>query len=735
MSEVKIITFVEDPQLGLKHLIDLSYQWFHFNKDRISVLSGVYNAELVDEPHPHYNRSIVIRYEGEETPNPQECKHLHKENVKTDPTCLAEGSIVTTCKDCGLHLGTTVLPKVDHKYTYVSNRDATCTEDGTLTGECVWCHKTIIVPDPGSALGHDYIFTPNHDETCTEDGTETGICKESDDTIIRVIPGSALGHIHEYISDNNATCTEDGTETAVCPRCGDTQTRVVPGSALGHDLPNTWTIRVAPTCTEAGLEFRKCTRCDYEESRAVDATGHDMSGTWKVRTQPTCTTEGLEYQECTVGDYEITRPIAALGHDMPATWTVRTPATEQAAGVEFRKCTRCDYEETRAIAKLEHQWISNGNGTHNCVTVGGCNVRNETCSPNGYGQICTKCGYKTPEDITLVINTSYINGMTVGNAFSQTLQANVSDVTWSIYAGSLPPGITMTSTGVISGNPTAAGVYNFTVKAVYHQQTLTKAYSVNVASIMYTVTFNANGGTASESSRKVAQGSTIGTLPTCTRNGYEFGGWFTALEGGLKVDSTYSVSSNVTLYARWGQGTDIEFGDATSTFNIQYNGDRTNYNNNPYTIYYRPAGGAAGTANLVTQIGISSKDKTSNMTSSNKSITLYMKVTNNGNAGNFDIGFDCDSYCGGSDKVRLTRLSNGVRLGSTLFDVTVPYTHTCWIGQYSQRTANRYNNMSSGSTVGDGTSNVIDTGYALTMNNIFINSGSYVILEVKFQMP
>lgn len=695
MSDVKIITFVEEPQLGLKHLIDLSYQWFHFNKDKVSVLSGVYNEELVDLPYPHYNRSIVIRYKGEETPNPQECKHLHKENVKIEPTCLSDGSIVSTCKDCGIHLGKTILPKVNHNYTYVSNQDATCTEDGTLTGECKWCHNHVIVPDPGSALGHDYIFTPNHDETCTEDGTETGRCKENDNTI----------------------------------------TRVIPGSALGHDLPDTWTIRVAPTCTEGGLEFRKCTRCDYEETRDVDAAGHNMSGVWKVRTQPTCTTEGLEYQECTVGDYEITRPIAALGHDMPSTWTVRTPATEQSAGVEFRKCTRCDYEETRSIPKLEHQWVSNGDGTHNCVTVGGCNVRNETCSPNGYGQVCAKCGYKTPEDITLVINTSYINGMTVGNAFTQTLQANVSDVTWSIATGSLPPGISMTSAGVISGNPTAAGVYNFTVKAVYHQQTVTKAYSVNVANIMYTVTFNANGGTASESTRKVAQGSTIGTLPTCTRNGYEFGGWFTALEGGLKVDSTYSVSSNVTLYARWGQGTDVEFGDATSTFNIQYNGDRTNFNNNPYTIYYRMAGGGAGTATLTTQIGISSKDKTSNMTSSNKLITLYMKVTNNGDAGNFDIGFDCDSYCGGSDKVRLTRLSNGVRLGSTLFDVTVPYTHTCWIGPYGQRTANRYNNVSTGSSVGDGTSNVIDTGYALTMNNIFINSGSYVILEVKFQMP
>ena len=37
--------------------------------------------------------------------------------------------------------------------------------------------------------------------------------------------------------------------------------------------------------------------------------------------------------------------------------------------------------------------------------------------------------------------------------------------TWSVTAGSPPPGITLSSAGVLSGTPTTAGTYTFTVQA------------------------------------------------------------------------------------------------------------------------------------------------------------------------------------------------------------------------------------------------------------------------------
>lgn len=53
----------------------------------------------------------------------------------------------------------------------------------------------------------------------------------------------------------------------------------------------------------------------------------------------------------------------------------------------------------------------------------------------------------------------------MGEAYSRTLAATgTAPITWSIESGSLPAGLTLTG-NTISGTPTAAGTYTFTVKA------------------------------------------------------------------------------------------------------------------------------------------------------------------------------------------------------------------------------------------------------------------------------
>ena len=69
----------------------------------------------------------------------------------------------------------------------------------------------------------------------------------------------------------------------------------------------------------------------------------------------------------------------------------------------------------------------------------------------------------------------------------------------------------------------------------------------------YTVTYNANGGATSTASTTVTYASTYGELPTPTRAGYTFAGWYTAESGGTKIEAStnVSISSDHTLYARW----------------------------------------------------------------------------------------------------------------------------------------------------------------------------------------
>ena len=71
------------------------------------------------------------------------------------------------------------------------------------------------------------------------------------------------------------------------------------------------------------------------------------------------------------------------------------------------------------------------------------------------------------------------------------------------------------------------------------------------------VTFDANGGSVRTSSKTVAYKLTYGDLPTPTRSGYTFDGWYTARNGGTKITSSTTVSakSNQTLYAHWTENT------------------------------------------------------------------------------------------------------------------------------------------------------------------------------------
>ena len=69
----------------------------------------------------------------------------------------------------------------------------------------------------------------------------------------------------------------------------------------------------------------------------------------------------------------------------------------------------------------------------------------------------------------------------------------------------------------------------------------------------YKVSFDGQGGSVSAGSITVTEGKTYGNLPTASRAGYNFLGWFTAPSGGTQVTSGTKVTltGNQTLYAQW----------------------------------------------------------------------------------------------------------------------------------------------------------------------------------------
>lgn len=84
-----------------------------------------------------------------------------------------------------------------------------------------------------------------------------------------------------------------------------------------------------------------------------------------------------------------------------------------------------------------------------------------------------------------------------------------------------------------------------------------KVMYAKFTNIAPTVTFDAQGGSVSPSSKVVYYKNSYGTLPTPTRTGYVFAGWTKTKGGGATVDSstTVTATANHTIYATWNEPT------------------------------------------------------------------------------------------------------------------------------------------------------------------------------------
>lgn len=106
---------------------------------------------------------------------------------------------------------------------------------------------------------------------------------------------------------------------------------------------------------------------------------------------------------------------------------------------------------------------------------------------------------------------------------------------------------TVTGGGVTIVNPSEA---NATFTMGSQNVEITAEFSLNVTQV--TVKFNAEGGTVTPAQKTLKKGEAVGELPTPTRSGYSFVGWYDKENGqGTKWESTTKVDADTTLYAYW----------------------------------------------------------------------------------------------------------------------------------------------------------------------------------------
>ena len=101
-----------------------------------------------------------------------------------------------------------------------------------------------------------------------------------------------------------------------------------------------------------------------------------------------------------------------------------------------------DGSKATLICNTFSQWTTNVIGAEQIAC---------TPLPNG----CTSQAYSAPAP-----------AVDSGKNYTQTAVIDATPFTWTVDSGTLPPGLSLSSGGAITGTPTAAGTYNFTMKLV-----------------------------------------------------------------------------------------------------------------------------------------------------------------------------------------------------------------------------------------------------------------------------
>lgn len=179
--------------------------------------------------------------------------HTWRVDTTTDPTCAAEGSIVSVCDDCG-KTKTEAVAKTEHEYQLTESDAGSCMEVQKETYTCAVCGDRYTVE--GELGEHDYVLQDNS------------------------IP---------------AGCETEGLNVYQCSICGESYEETL--APLGHEYPKTKDVIAEATCTGPGLKAYRCIRCSlHSEEEEIPPTGHSTQ--YSVTEAPTLFHNGRAVDLC-----------------------------------------------------------------------------------------------------------------------------------------------------------------------------------------------------------------------------------------------------------------------------------------------------------------------------------------------------------------------------------------------------------------------------------------------------
>ena len=254
-------------------------------------------------------------------------------------------------------------------------------------------------------------------------------------------------------------------------------------SATGGTTPHTWT--VSSGSLPAGLAISGSTISGKPTTtgtstftvKVEDSSSPKKSATKQLSIR--VATQAASVVISNVVSTNITNTSAVI------TWTTDKPSN-----------TQVTYGPTTAYGSntsLNSTQVTNHSITVTSLTPGTTYNYQAVSSVTGFTARSSNNTFKTTGTSTqpISITTSSLSDATQNSNYSQSLSASggTAPHVWSVSAGSLPSGLTLSSAGTISGKPTTTGTSTFTVKvedSSSPKQSATKQLSIKV---------NSSGGT------------------------------------------------------------------------------------------------------------------------------------------------------------------------------------------------------------------------------------------------
>ena len=334
-----------------------------------------------------------------------------------------------------------------------------------------------------------------------------------------------------------------------------------------------WITDKAATCKEEGSKHKECTKCEEVlETGSIDKLTTHTPGEAVTENyvDSDCETEGsynlVVY--CSVCNEKLSteaKTVEKKAHTS-SDWITDKAATCKEEGSKHKECTECEEVlETASIGKLTTHTPVIDSRVEPTFTSTGL-TEGSHCSVCGKILVAQDVIPMLPTKTTLTSATLNVDGRNISGSFSYATESFsfANDITVTNNAiwvvGTDAYGMHTVATKTV---PLSEGNNVFYIHVTNPDQTVS-TYTVNLyRNHLYTICFNANGGTRVET--QYVEERYLATEPTTTRAGYTFASW--------DYDFATPITSDMTISANWTANPD-------TTYTVEYyleNADKNGY--------------------------------------------------------------------------------------------------------------------------------------------------------------